>query len=99
MWYLLQFIAVFVIFFIISYVAWYVTENNKVPEFLQYKPWICRLCLTLWLGVALYIIFGISFKLWVMLVAGLILSSMNALAMWLHQKNNTIKIEDYGKLE
>ena len=99
MCYLIQFVAVFAIFFIISYIAWYLTEKDKIPEFLQYKPWICRLCLTLWSLVALYIIFGISFKLWLMLVAGLVLSIMNALAMYLNQKNKTIKIEDYGKLE
>ena len=99
MYLLFQFIGVFIIFFIINYVVWYITEKDKVPEFLQYKPFICRLCATLWTLVTVYIAIGISFKLWVVLIAGCILAIMNALAMWINQKNRTIKIEDYEKLK
>lgn len=95
MYLLIQFIAVFIIFFIINYVVWYITEKDKVPEFLQYKPWSCRLCATLWTLVTVYIAIGISFKLWVVLIAGLILAILNAGAMWVNQKNKTIKLEDF----
>ena len=95
MYLLFQFIGVFIIFFIINYVVWYITEKDKVPEFLQYKPFICRLCATLWSLVAIYIAIGISLKLWVVLIAGLILAILNALAMWVNQKQRTIIIEDF----
>ena len=95
MYLLFQFIGAFIIFFIINYVVWYITERDKVPEFLQYKPWSCRLCATLWTLVTVYIAIGISFKLWVVLITGVILAIMNAIAMWVNQKNRTIKISDF----
>ena len=95
MYLLFQFIGAFIIFFIINYVVWYITEKDKVPEFLQYKPWSCRLCATLWALVTVYIAIGISFKLWVVLITGVILAIMNAIAMWVNQKEKTIKISDF----
>lgn len=92
MCYLLQFGAVLLIFLGVSYFTWWFTEKNNVPEFLEYKPFQCRLCLTFWLLVAIYIAFGISFKLWIVLIAGVILAILNAIAMWVNQKNKTIKI-------
>lgn len=92
---LIQFIAVFIIFLVVSYFTWWFTEKDNVPEFLEYKPFQCRLCLTFWLLVGIYIAIGISFKLWVVLIAGLILAILNAGAMWINQKNRTIKISDF----
>ena len=37
---LFEFIIVFVIFFIVSYGAYYITEIKGLPQWLQYKPWI-----------------------------------------------------------
>ena len=95
MCYLLQFVAVFLIFLAISYFTWWFTEKDNVPEFLQYKPFQCRLCLTFWLLVAIYIAIGISFKLWIVLIAGVLLAILNAIAMWVNQKSKTIKISDF----
>lgn len=92
MCYLLQFVAVLLIFLAISYFTWWFTEKNNVPEFLEYKPFQCRLCLTFWLLTAIYIAIGISFKLWIVLIAGVLLAILNAIAMWVNQKNKTIKI-------
>lgn len=92
MWILLEFTSVWVIFFIVSYITWYITEKDHVPEFLEYKPFQCRLCLNFWSLVAIYLTIGISFKLWVVLIAGIILAIMNAGAMWINQKNKTIKV-------
>ena len=95
MCYLLQFVAVFLIFLAISYFTWWFTQKDNVPEFLQYKPFQCRLCLTFWLLVAIYIAIGISFKLWIVLIAGVLLAILNAIAMWVNQKSKTIKISDF----
>lgn len=92
MCYLLQFIAVLLIFLGVNYFTWWFTEKNNVPQFLEYKPFQCRLCLTFWILVGIYIALGISFKLWVVLIAGVILAILNAIAMWVNQKNKTIKI-------
>ena len=92
MYYLFQFIGVFILFMLTNWFTWWFTEKGNVPEFLQYKPFECRLCLTFWLLVGIYIAIGISFKLWVVLIAGVILAALNAGAMWVNQKNKTIKI-------
>ena len=97
MYLLFEFIAVFIIFFVINYFTWWFTEKDNVPEFLEYKPFQCRLCLTFWLLTGVYIAIGVSFKLWIVLIAGIILAILNALAMWVNQKQNTIRIEDFDE--
>lgn len=95
MYLLFQFIGVFIIFLISNWFTWWFTEKDNVPAFLDYQPFKCRLCLTFWLLVGIYIAIGISFKLWIVVIAGVILAILNAIAMYVHQKNNTIKIEDF----
>lgn len=90
-------ILVFVIFFAINYGAWYITEVEGLPQWLQYKPWICRLCLTFWSLVAVYLTIWFGFQCLYIGTVGIALAIMNALAMWIDQKNNTIKIEDFDK--
>lgn len=92
---LIEFILVGLIFLIVSYFTWWFTEKGKVPEFLDYKPFQCRLCLTYWLLTGIYVAIGISFKLWIVLIAGVILAGLNAIAMKINQKNKTITIEEY----
>ena len=92
---LLQFIGIFIVFFATSYATWYVTERDLIPEFLDYKPFQCRTCLTFWSLVAIYLGMGLIFKLWICLIGGLVLAVLNAIAMIVHQKNNTISVKDY----
>jgi len=92
MYLLFQFILTGIIFFGVGYFSWWFTEKDNVPEFLEYKPFECRLCLTFWLLVAIYLVLGVSFKLWVVLISGIILAILNAIAMYINQKNKTIKI-------
>lgn len=94
---LLQFLLVGVIFSLVGYFTWWFTEDEDlghIPKFLDYKPFQCRLCLTFWLLVAVYVALGISFKLWVFLIFGIILAILNAIAMYINQRNKTIKIID-----
>lgn len=94
---LLQFILVLVIFFPIQYGAYWLTEVKGLPEWLQYKPWICRLCLTFWSLVGVYVAIWLSFSCSYIGVTGLILAALNALAMWVDQRQKTITIEQYDK--
>lgn len=98
MWILFQFIITGIVFFTVGYFSWWFTEKKTTPKFLDFKPFSCRLCLNFWALVAIYVAIGISFKLWVMLIAGVILAILNAIAMWVNQKSKTIKIEDYGNI-
>ena len=96
MYILLQFIIVLIIFLSISYVAWYITEKGKVPEFLDYPPWSCRVCASTWMMAAVYIALGVSFKWWVLLITGIIVTILNAIALKINEKEKTISIEEYG---
>ena len=89
---LFEFIFVFVIFFTVSYVAYYITEKRGLPDWLQYKPWVCRLCLTFWSLVFIYSAIWLSFSCLYLGIIGNLLASMNALAMWIDQRNKTIKL-------
>lgn len=89
---LLQFVMVLAVFFPVSYLAYYLTEVRGLPEWLQYKPWVCRLCLTFWLLIGIYLSIWVSFSCLYTGIAGVILACMNALAMYIDQKNKTIKI-------
>lgn len=91
---LIQFILVLVIFLSISYVVWYITEKDKVPAFLDYKPFSCHICLTTWSLAAVYIVLGISFKWWVLLITGIIVTILNAFALIINQKEKTVSIDE-----
>ena len=87
-----EFIAMMLIFFIVNYAAYYVTEVKGLPTWLQYRPWICRLCLTFWTLIFTYTAIWLSFACLYLGIGGILLATMNALAMYIHQRNNTIKI-------
>ena len=89
---MLQVILIFVLFIPIRYLAWKVTEEWGLPEWLQYKPWNCKLCFTFWSLLATYLSIGLIFNLYITLIGGIALAIMNALAMWIDQKNKTVKI-------
>lgn len=89
---LFEFIFVFVIFFTVNYGAYYITEKMGLPIWLQYKPFECRLCLTFWSLVFIYSAIWLSFSCLYLGIIGNLLASMNALAMWINQRNKTIKL-------
>ena len=89
---MLQVILIFVLFIPIRYLAWKVTEEWGLPEWLQYKPWNCKLCFTFWSLLATYLSIGLIFNLYITLIGGIAFAIMNALAMWIDQRNKTVKI-------
>lgn len=92
MYTLFQFAIVIAIFFIVNYFTWWLTEKDNVPKFLEYKPFQCRTCITFWLLTGIYAALGVSFELWIVLITGIILAVLNAIAMKIDQKNKTVKI-------
>lgn len=89
---LLQFVLILLIFLPTSYFAYWLTEVKGLPQWLDYKPFICRLCLTFWLLVGIYTAIWLSFSCLYVGIGGYALAAMNALAMYIDQKNKTIKI-------
>ena len=95
---LFEFIIVFVIFFAVKYAAYWLTEVKGMPEWLQYKPWTCNLCLSFWTLVFTYVAIWVSFSCLIVGIFGNLLAVMNAAAMWIDQKERTVKIEDFDKI-
>lgn len=89
---ILQVILILAMFILIRWFAWKVTEVWGLPEWLQYKPWNCKTCLTFWSLLFSYLTVGLIFHLPITLYGGIALAILNALAMWIDQKNKTIII-------
>lgn len=94
---LIEFALILGIFLPVKYLTYWLTEVKGLPEWLNYKPWICNLCLTFWTLMAIYIAIGVSFSCLITGIGGSIFAILNAIAMWVHQKNNTVSLEDYDK--
>ena len=52
---ILEVVLILLIFFPTRYLAWKITEVWGLPQWLQYKPWNCKLCLTFWLLGGLFL--------------------------------------------
>lgn len=88
----LQILLILVIFLPIKYIAYYITEVKGLPQWLDYKPFNCKLCLTFWLLIASYLTLWLAFACLYTAIGGIILAILNALAMWIDQRNKTVKI-------
>ena len=89
---IIQLGLVLVIFFVIKWFAWQITDEWGLPEWLQYKPWNCNLCLTFWSLMAVYLIAGLVAHQYITMFVGIGLAILNAIAMWINQRKKTIKI-------
>lgn len=87
-----EFVLMLVIFFTVNYGVYWLTEVHGMPEWLQYKPWVCRLCLTFWTLIGIYTAIWLGLACLYTAIGGYMIASMNALAMWIDQRNKTIKI-------
>ena len=88
-----EFIIAFAMYFAIVYGAYYVTEVKRLPEWLQFPPFDCRKCLTFWSNSIAGLVVGLSFNLWITMITVLVMASLTAISMHIHEKNNTVKID------
>lgn len=89
---LLQVIFILLIFFPIKYIAYKITDVWGAPNWIDYKPFSCNLCLTFWCLIGIYLSIGLIFKLYITLFGGISIAILNAIAMYIDQRNKTIKI-------
>lgn len=96
---ILQIIVVLALFFIIKWGTWFYTERSgyRIP-FLDYKPYICRKCLGFWLLASTYLAIGLSLHLYTLMIVGLMLTTLDTIALIVDEKANTITLEEYDKL-
>lgn len=88
----LQVLLVLTLFIPVRWLTYQITEVWGLPVWLNYRPWSCNLCLTFWSLLAVYLTVGFAFQLWITMGAGLALTVLNAIAMYVDQKNRTIKV-------
>ena len=95
----LQILLILVVFTYVKYAAYWITEVKGLPDWLNYKPWNCTLCLTFWMLIATYVTIWLAFACLYTGVGGIILAILNAIAMLIDQKKKTIKAEDIEIVE
>lgn len=91
---LLQIILVGALFLPVKMLTYKITDEWGLPKWLDYKPFNCYLCLTFWTLLAVYLTIGLIFNLKITLFVGVIIAVLNAIAMYINQKNKTIKIDE-----
>lgn len=88
-----QLLAMLFIFLATKLFTYQLTNVWGLPKWLQYKPFVCEICLCFWTLVAIYTTLLIIGYNWLG-ISGLIMAVLNAIAMKIDQKNKTVKIED-----
>lgn len=96
---LLQIILIFTIFILDRFVVDKWVNQEHYPKWLDYQPFNCEVCATFWSLLVIYLTVGLVSNLWWTMIGGMILTVLNAIAMWVNQKNKTIKIEDYDNIK
>ena len=92
---ILQIILIFTIFILDRFVVDKWVNQKNYPKWLDYAPLNCNVCCTFWSLMIIYLVIGLIFNwLWTM-IGGMILAILNAIAMWVNQKNRTVSITDF----
>lgn len=89
-----QLLAMLVIFLATKYLTYNITEVWGLPKWLQYRPFSCNTCLTFWSLVAIYTTLLIIGYTWLG-ISGLIMAVLNAIAMYIDQRNKTVDVNNY----
>lgn len=95
---LTQVIITVIIFLLVNFGAHWLTEVKGLPDWLNYKPFSCDLCLTFWSLIGIYITLWLSFSCLYIGIYGIILAILNAIAMWIDQRQKTITLDDWEDL-
>lgn len=96
---ILQVIITFIVFFLTAFVSWLTTEKWTMPHWLQYRPWVCRICQNFWLNVFAYVGIYIIYQWKITLILGLILTVLNTIAQKVDQKQKTVEDINTYKLD
>lgn len=89
---LFEFVIAFIMYFVIVYGAYYVTEVKRLPEWLQFPPFECRKCLTFWSNFIAGLVVGLSFSLYITMITVFVMAILTAISMHIDQKRKTISI-------
>lgn len=91
-------IVVIGIFFGTKFGIYKLIDGGHIPEWLNYKPYICEMCLGFWMLNGIYLTLAIIFNY--IFFVGNIITILDVIARYIDIKNNTIKSDEYhGELE
>lgn len=93
-----QIILTLILFLVVKECVWTLTEGGKIPEYLKYKPWSCNKCLGFWSLLAIYGTVAYAFALYITAIVGTVLTILDTIAYIIHEKQNTLTIEEYDKM-
>lgn len=88
----IQFVLMTLAFFVVKYAAYVMTEEIGMPRWLNFKPFNCNRCFSTWSLVGVYTVLGLSFDWYYLMIGGIVLAILNGIAMYIDQKDKTIKI-------
>ena len=93
---ILEILLTILIFFGVKFIIYYLTDKKGLPAFLNYKPWICYKCFSFWGLIFTYVNVWIisKYDMWYILIAGIILTILDAIALTVDEKNNIISIDE-----
>ena len=89
---LFEFVIAFIMYFVIVYGAYFVTEVKRLPEWLQFPPFECKKCLTFWSNFIAGLVVGLSFSLYITMITVMVMAILTAISMHIDQKRKTISI-------
>lgn len=92
MFVVIQLIGVLATLLLCKFAAWQITENMELPEWIDYKPYHCRLCLGFWSQMLMYSAFGGLLCLPVYMYVGWVVATLDAIAYYIHIRKNTESI-------
>ena len=96
---IVEILLMIIAFLFCNWIGWLFTEVYLLPKFLRYKPFSCRLCLTFWLTIFVAIAIVLTLGYNVTSIGLGILAILNALAMWIDQRNKTVEDINNYKIE
>lgn len=87
---MIQYISAIAIYFLINWLVYMVVDKwELIPDWLNYKPYICRTCLTFWVSAGVAV--GMALLgWWIACIATGILALANLIAMLIDERNTTI---------
>ena len=88
---IVEILLMIIVFLFCNWMGWLLTEVYTLPKFLQYKPFICELCLKFWLTIFAAITIVLTLGYNVTAIGLGILAILNAIAMWIDQKQKTVE--------
>ena len=96
---IVEILLMIIVFLFCNWIGYLATEVYTLPKFLQFRPWTCRLCFTWWLTIFAAITIVLTLGYNVTSIGLGILAILNALAMWIDQRNKTVKDINNYKIE